>query len=445
MKNKHLTFEERILIEEFLNKGESIHSIAKRLNRPDSSIVREIKRNRYVSEQPRIERCGHLDCAKRFSSNECLYMIESGNNCYRATCKSCSYMCNSSNCNDFVAYTCERLLKSPFVCNGCSIKKGHCYKNASMKYKYQARRAQVVYEDTLRQSRTGISLSSEEMEALDNLVSPLLFNGQSIRAIYMTHKDEIPCSESTLYEYVDRCYLTARNIDMPRKVRFKTRYSHGPRTKSFQEFVLQRTYIDFKKYIEENPNLNIWEMDTVIGTNTDNKCLLTLLCRKTTLMIAILLDNHTQEAVINALNDISSTIGIDLFKRIFQVILTDRGIEFGNPYAMECDQYGELKTKVFYCDPYCSWQKGMIERNHEFIRMVLPKGKSFEHLSQKDVHLMMNHINNYPRESLNNTSPYELSKLLLGQEFLQALHYHKILPDNVVLKSMLLKKPSIDK
>ncbi len=158
-------------------------------------------------------------------------------------------------------------------------------------------------------------------------------------------------------------------------------------------------------------------------------------------MIAILLDTHTKDAVIDALNDICRTIGIELFQKLFNVIITDRGIEFGNPYAIECDENGEIKTRLFYCDPYCSWQKGMVEKNHEFIRMVLPKGKSFNNLSQMDIHLMMNHINNYPRQSLNGATPYELSKLLLGKDFLQGLGYHKIPADSVILKPMLLQKP----
>jgi IS30 family transposase len=309
----------------------------------------------------------------------------------------------------------------------------------SCKYKYQARRAQIVYHDTLKESRQGISLTDEEMEALDNLVSPLLLQGQSIHAIFINHKNEIPCSETTLYDYVDHCYLTARNIDMPRKVRFKQRYSHGPREKSFQEFAAKRTYMDFKKFLDDNPDANVWEMDTVIG-EPGGKNLLTLLFRKSTFMMAILLDSHTQDAVIEALNDICRTIGIKLFQKLFTVIITDRGIEFGNPYAIECDENGEIKTKLFYCDSYCSWQKGMIEKNHEFIRMVLPKGKSFDNLSQMDIHLMMNHINNYPRESLNGATPYELSKLLLGKDFLQPLGYHKIPADSVILKPMLLQK-----
>lgn len=436
MKNKHITFEERIIIEELLNKSISVHQIALKLNRPDSSIVREIKRNRYMTSNEFKE---YIPCVFRRTD-----ICEERHICGDMECfRECSFCSSSScgpDCKEYTPIECVHLIKSPYVCNGCELCKFQ--KHRCRKYKYSARRAQIIYEDKLRESRTGVSLSKEEMELLDNLVSPLILQGQSIRAIFMNHKDEIPCSESTLYDYVDRCYLTARNVDMPRKVRFKPRYNHGPRTQSFQAFAFERTYKDFKTYTEENPGLNIWEMDTVIGRE-GGKCLLTLLFRKSSFMMAILIDSHTQECVNNALNDICETIGIKMFQKLFQVILTDRGTEFGNPYALECDRNGEIKTKVFYCDPYCSWQKGMIEKNHEFIRMVLPKGKSFDDLSQSNIHLMMNHINNYPRKSLNDSSPYELSKLLLGNDFLQLMKYHKIRPDDVILKPMLMRKPHI--
>ncbi len=441
MNRKHFSFEERIIIEECVNKRISVHQIALRLGRPDSSVVREIKRNRTIVYDPPRDWCdgilGDKTCFKRFSDDECERSDDEP--CKRDCCRNCSIMCNKEKCPDYRQFLCDRLKKSPYVCNGCD---DHCH-HTSPKYKYYARKAELLYREKLHDARAGVSLSSTEMELLDNLVSPLLLQGQSIRAIYMTHRDEIPCSESTLYEYVDRCYLTARNIDMPRKVRFKPRYNHGPRPKSFQGFVAGRTYSDFSKYLEDNPDANIWEMDTVIGT-PGGKCLLTLLFRKSHLMLAYLLDNHTQEAVITALNRLCDAVGIETFQRLFQVIITDRGLEFGNPYAMECDINGEIKTRVFYCDPYCSWQKGMIEKNHEFIRMVLPKGKSFDSLSQTDIHLMMNHINNYPRESLNGATPFELSKLLLGKEFLEAIQYHKVHPDDVILRPRLLRKPIIN-
>ena len=118
------------------------------------------------------------------------------------------------------------------------------------------------------------------------------------------------------------------------------------------------------------------------------------------------------------------------------------GTEFSNPYALEHDSQGNEKTKVFYCDPYCSWQKPHVERNHEFIRQILPKGSSFDNLTQDDVTLMMNHINSYPRKSLNNHSPYEVAQMLLGETFLKAVNFSKIPADEVILKPNLIRKQS---
>jgi len=430
---KHLLFEERVIIEDYLNSGHSVHKIALKLGRSDSSIVREIKRNRYTVSNEYKE---YIPCIFRRTTLCTLRHLCGDMECDRE-CNYCVQGACGPKCANYKPRECDNLVKSPYVCNGCHGCESE--RHRCRKYKYSAKRAQIASDDKLRESRMGISLSAEEMKLLDDLVSPLLLKGQSIKAIYSSHKEEIPCSINTLYQYVDRCYFTARNIDMPRKVRFKPRYDHGKRGQSFQTFVAERTYTEFKKYTEENPDANIWEMDTVIGKQ-DGKCLLTLLFRKTTFMIAILLPTHTQEAVILALNALCCSIGINLFKRLFEVILTDRGTEFGNPYALECDEYGEIKTRVFYCDPYCSWQKGMIEKNHEFIRMILPKGRDFDRLEQKDIDLMTNHINNYPRESLNGTTPYELSKLLLGTDFLTAVHSHKIRRDDVILKPFLLSR-----
>ena len=191
----------------------------------------------------------------------------------------------------------------------------------------------------------------------------------------------------------------------------------------------------------ENPDVSIVEMDTVIGTQ-GGKVLLTLLFRNCSLMIAILLESNTLEAVATALNNLCDVIGIKCFQKLFGVILTDRGTEFSNPYAIESDINGEIKTRVFYCDPYSSWQKGMIEKNHEFIRYIIPKGRSFNDFSQQDITLMMNHINNYPRENLNGATPYALAKLLIDQKLLDALHFHKVHPDAVIMKPLLLRKPA---
>lgn len=79
-------------------------------------------------------------------------------------------------------------------------------------------------------------------------------------------------------------------------------------------------------------------------------------------MIAVLLERDTQDCVIEALNMLYATMGAATFRKLCGVILTDRGMEFRNVYGIEHSENGKLRTQVFYCDPYCSWQKGSVEK-----------------------------------------------------------------------------------
>ena len=74
---------------------------------------------------------------------------------------------------------------------------------------------------------------------------------------------------------------------------------------------------------------------------------------------------------------------------------------------LEVNEFGEIRTNMFYCDPMASWQKPHIEKAHEYLRYVLPKGTTFKNLTQDDVTLLMNHINSVKRPSLKGKSPYE--------------------------------------
>lgn len=427
-KSKHLTLDDRIYIESSLNSSIPIHQIAKTLGKQDSSIVREILRNRYkiLHKSYIVYECTHR--------HNCDAMHQCADDTCKRICQGCIRVCGTDMCRDFVPVQCNKTLKSPFVCNGCSQ-----FTNRDCnfpRYKYSAKKAQIDTTNRYKESRCGVSLSESEMKELDELVSPLILNGQSIESIYLSHAEEIPCSMRTLYNYVEKCYLTARNIDLPLKVRYKKRYNHN-RKKLDQGFVIGHRYADFMEYIKENPDVSIVEMDTVIGKQ-GGKVIFTLMFRNSHLMLAFLLPDKSQDSVLTAINTVCDGIGIDKFRKIFGVILTDRGTEFSNPYAIEHNEEGEQRTKVFYCDPYCSWQKGMIEKNHELIRRIIPQGKSFDNLSQADVTLMMNHINNYPRPALNGAAPFELAKILTGTELLKLMRYHKKHPDEIVLKPLLV-------
>lgn len=240
--------------------------------------------------------------------------------------------------------------------------------------------------------------------------------------------------------------INIKNIDLQRKVKYKVKKEvddDNVRTKVNTKIKVGRFYTDFKDYLEYHPNCSIVEMDTVIGTSggKGGKCFLTLLFRQYNLMLIYLLPYKQSKYVTQVFNYLKDLLGIDEFKRLFEVILTDNGTEFTDPESIEVDfNTGEILSSVFYCDPNCSWQKGSIEKNHEYIRYILPKGTSFAGLSQDDCNLIASHINSVPRRSLNNVSPYEASINFIGKENLDKLKIDKINYDDIDLTIKLLKK-----
>lgn len=423
--NKHLTLDERNFIEQELAKNTSFREIAKLLSKDPTTISKEVRKHRIRKEGQAIH-VNYNHCAKR-------YHCHRKNLCNPRCTKECRH-CNNCNdvCSDFIDGTCFRLTHAPYVCNGCTEKFG-C---KLTKYYYRALPSFNKYKQVLSESRQGINMTELELANLDKIVSPLVKKGQSISHIYKTH--DIPCTRATLYRYLSNNYFSVAPIDLPRKVRMKKRKQKKREPKDTLART-NRTYEDFQKYIEQHPDLPIVEMDTVEGIK-GGRVLLTLLFRPSRLMLAYILYEKTQAEVLRTFNMIEQDLGNELFEKTFPIILTDNGTEFGNPLSLEFNPEGIGRTRIFYCNPRASYQKGMIEKNHEFIRYVLPKGTSFDNLLQTDINLMINHINSLGRESLNWSSPYDVAKLLMGKETLKKLNLVKIPTDEIQLNKHLLKK-----
>jgi len=185
------------------------------------------------------------------------------------------------------------------------------------------------------------------------------------------------------------------------------------------------------------PDARVVEMDSLIG-RVGGKVLLTLLFRDSRLMLAFLRDRNDSQSVIDLFEQIWKQAGPDLFRRLFPILLTDNGSEFSNPRALEEAPDGTPRTRLFYCDPCASWQKGCVERNHEFLRLVLPKGTSFDNLTQTQVNTVLSHVNSYSRPALNDKAPFDLFAFTYGGDLLTRLGLHRIPAERIVLKPALL-------
>lgn len=415
-KNKHLTYENRQYLENGLSKGRKYTDIANDLNKDRRTIIREIKKHRIKKIPSSFNNSGNL-CKNKL---KCKLF-----DCTKET-KAC-----------YEEELCDKLKKPPYVCNGCEDK-SKCRK---IKYYYYSKMANEEYRDNLISSRVGINLSKSEVYELDNLISPLLIEKrQTISHIYATHPDELNFSRTSMYTYINLGIFKARNIDLPRKVRYKKRKNKKEDKKRRETQIRKnRTYEDFKEHIAKYPDHSVVEMDTVEGVK-GGKVFLTLFFRKAKFMLIFLMEHKTTECVEKALNEFKEKIGIDEYKKIMQVILTDNGSEFFDPLSIEVDKdTKEVISQIFYCDPCASWQKGAIEKNHEYIRYILPKGTSFDNLTQKDVNIITSNINSTSRDSLNGVTPYEAIKLLTSEDNIKKLGIAKIEADEVNLSQRLLK------
>lgn len=424
---KHLTLSQRNLIEQGLNRGDTFTSIAIKVNKDPSTISKEIKKHRVIKQhksKDALPKCIYL--------KECSQMHVCQDIVCHKKCSDCA-KCYSV-CSKYIAKTCGRLDKPPYVCNGCPSL-GSCPYH---RFIYIAKYADDAYRELLSSCREGINQNPEAMQKLDQLVSPLIMKGQSLAHIFANHSDEITCGRRTLYTYISKNIFSARNIDLPRKVKYKPRKSNGPKVSANRKYCVGRAYNEFKELLLSNPGISVVEMDTVEGQK-GGKVLLTLFFRNSNLMLIFLMNSKTQECVKEVIDCLTKVLGLKNFRKLFQVILTDRGTEFQAPMELEYNQNGKKRTSIYYCDPQCSWQKGMLEHNHEFIRYVVPKGYTFDQYTQRDMSKLMNHINSVSRDNLNGCSPFQLSLMLQDNILHKKLSLSAIPPDDVLLKPYLLK------
>jgi len=383
-KHKHLTLSDRNDIQLGLERGETFKAIGQLILKDPTTISKEVKRNKQVRE---------------YTSNN---------------------------------LPCPLLNKAPFVCNGCPKRRQNC---GFKKIFYLAKQAQKQYEQTLVEAREGTPLNSKTFWDMDKIISDGVKKGQHIYHILKTHNLDV--SSSTVYRHIRKGYLSIAPIDLARAVKFKERRkSKLPSIP--KEAKKGRSYEDFLNYLALK-QLNSWlEMDTVMG-RMGGKVLLTFNLSFCNFIFARLLDNKTALEVTKHLYDIKNTLhqaDKDFFQ-LFPVILTDNGGEFARVDDIEMDVRGE--SKLFFCDPNRSDQKGRIEKNHTLIRDILPKGTSFDNLTQEDINLICSHVNSVKRAALNGKSAYELFAFTYGEETPKLLGISKIPAEDVCQSSTLLQ------
>jgi len=419
----HITLDDRVNIQAAIAKNLSLAQTSIILSKSRSTIFREIVNNcTYKNGEKLCKTCLH--------SNECKYRMFYNKNFI---------------CNKFEYLSCNKWKTFPYTCNGCS-KYGQCL---NTKRVYDCKKAHDKALFNLSYSRTSCKLLNDSFEKLDETVSQLIKNGQSLWMIWNNNEwIKRICSLSTLKRAIYKGLFKAKAFELPcytryKKVNYSEKYQYA-RLKNEKikhiDRLFGRTYSDFRKFVNANPKKLIWEYDSVEGKKYDKQDILTITLAKYRFQFGILIKKHNPVSVLDVMNWLKS-IFKEKFQKIFEINLSDNGTEFDYFDQTEIDDNtGERICRVFFTNPYKATDKARCERNHRYIRRFTPKFESLEWMTQEDVNLMFSHINSTPRKSNKNKTPYELVLKDLGLDFLEKIGIKYINPNDVCLKPWIFKK-----
>lgn len=418
-KNLHLTYQERLIIQTGIENGSTKVAIAQTIGKDKSTIGKEIKAHRQL-----VHRCS--------CTTDCTHL------------KKCPHKHVCENCTDYTPFKCSRRDRSPGACNKCP-KYQSCRYN---KFLYKADIAQKEYETDLVDSRIGINMTYSELKDIADIVVPLIKAGQSPYQVITNHP-ELGISEKTLYNYIEQGVFRQFDLlDIDLRLKTKRKMTKKDKTvykkRKDNKYLKGRSYDDFVEYYNENPDLSIVEMDTVYNDGSNGPFMQTFKFLSYSFMFIIYHEEKTEEEMVKGVDLLEHILGKKLFTKEVAIIKTDRGSEFKDAEGLEKEENGIRRTRVFYCDPMASGQKGSLENNHKEIRYICPKGTDLKDLgldSQEKVNLMISHINSQTKEKLKGRSPLEMMEFMNSELYQKFIEYgiEQIDKDKIVLKPYLLK------
>ena len=389
-KNKHMTLDDRIEIQECLSKGMTFKAIGERIGKNQTTISREVK----IHMEPYT--------------------------------------------NSFVRTeeVCPKLLKAPFVCNGCERKsRSNCPYKRQL---YVAKKAQAEYDTVLVESRTGIPLNKESFYETERIISEAVQNGQHI--YHIIQSNNLPISTATVYRHIQKRYYSITPMDLPRAVKFK------PRNSKESDYVPKwaregRTFNDFLAFVEDNSDIPLVQLDTVIG-RAGGKVIMTIHFVNSDFMIGLLLENKTAAEAANKIHALKAelkALGF-IFGDIAPLLLTDNGGEFSIVSAFENDSEGNAESHMFFCEPCSPHEKAEIEKNHTLFRDIVKTGTSFDDFTQETVNLIFSHVNAVKRKQFNGKSAYDMFSFYYSEILASALGISFVPANEVIQSPKLLAK-----
>lgn len=320
MSKERLSIYDRINLQAAIKKNFSLKECARLLKKNLSTIYREINNNLIIKE-------GRKSCS----------------HCQKNCDKKSRYI--NGCCQDFIPVKCKEWNKFPYTCNNCE-KTHFCW---HFKRYYDCIDANDRSTTNRIAPRVYRSITDEILKEMDSiLIKQIKINKQSLHHAYMSNDYlQEQCSERTIRRYIYNGYFTVKAHDLPRFTAFDHKYNYKKTKIPNIERMLGRTYADYLKYIEENPNSLIWQYDSVEGKKSDKQAILTITFPKTRFQFGILIKKGDSNAVYKKIRYLQNLFK-GKYKQIFMVNLSDNGPEFSRFHELEFDESGERVCRMFF-------------------------------------------------------------------------------------------------
>ena len=269
----------------------------------------------------------------------------------------------------------------------------------SVNEKYLAHIANEIYLNNRTNCEAkGKSSNYKLIEYIEHGLNKTWPPEQIVGSLRLDYKDDksMKVGFKTIYRWVYKNIIVKGDV---KKLRRKGKSLKSKETRG--KFNIGKSIKNRPKDVRKRESFGHWELDTVVSSRGKSKsCLSTFVERKSRYLIAQVMDNRK-----------SATFNLHCFKvfesisnKLIKTFTVDRGKEFAGYNEIE----RRLNIDVYFADPYSSWQRGTNENTNGLLREFYPKRFDFSTITQNELDVVVNIINNRPRKCLEYKTPAEV-------------------------------------
>jgi len=199
----------------------------------------------------------------------------------------------------------------------------------------------------------------------------------------------ITVSHEWIYQFVIKNKRQGGDLYQHLRCKKQRRKRYG--STSYRGRLLNRISIDQRPAIvDTRSRIGDWELDTIIGKR-HNQALVSLTERKSRLTLLAKVKRKTAESVSRSIRRLLEPIASKVV-----TLTSDNGKEFARHQEIAT----ALQASFYFAHPYSSWERGLNENTNGLIRQYFPKKHDFTTITEKDITMVMNKLNNRPRKCL---------------------------------------------